>query len=59
MKALGLYILNFYMISCGAIGSVIELVIVRRGINKLCLEFVMRYAIFELLFVGNIVSEVE
>lgn len=59
LKALGLYILNFYMISWGASGSVIELMIVSRGISKLCLGFVIRYTIFELLFVGNIVSEVE
>lgn len=59
MKALGLYILNFYIISWGASGSVVVLIMVSRGSIKLCFGFVRWESIFELLFVGNIVSEVE
>lgn len=59
MKALGLYILNFYEISWGERGRVSVLITVSVGMMKLCLKLGWWDTILELLLVGNIVSEVE
>lgn len=59
MKALGLYILNFYVISWEEIGRVRVLNTVSVGRIKLNFRFWWWEIIFELLFVGNMVRDIE
>lgn len=60
MKALGLYILNFYVISWEESGRVRVLNTVRVGRIKLCFGFRWWWEIIlELLLVGNMVRDIE
>lgn len=59
MKALGLYILNFYVISWEESGRVRVLNTVRVGRIKLCFGFWWWEIILELLLVGNVVRDIE
>lgn len=59
MKALGLYILNFYVMSWGESGRVRVLSTVSVGKIKLYFRFGWWEIIFELLLVGNIVRDIE
>lgn len=60
LKALGLYILNFYVISWEESGRVRVLNTVRVGRIKLCFGFWWWWEIIlELLLVGNMVRDIE
>lgn len=59
MKALGLYILNLYVISWEESGRVRVLNTVRVGRIKLCFGFWWWEIILELLLVGNVVRDIE
>lgn len=59
MKALGLYILNFYNVIRGVSGSVSELIIIRGASSGLFGVLVCWGISFRLLFVGKMVSDVE
>jgi len=59
LKALGLYILNFYVISWEESGRVRVLNTVRVGRIKLCFGFWWWEIILELLLVGNVVRDIE
>lgn len=59
MKALGLYILNFYSVIRGVSGSVSELIIIRGASSGLFWVLVCCGISFRLLFVGKMVSDVE
>lgn len=59
MKALGLYILNFYIVSWDESGRVRVLRIVSVGRIGLCFRFGWWEIILELLLVGNMVRDME
>lgn len=59
MKALGLYILNFYIVSWDESGRVIVLRIVSVGRIRLYFRFGWWEIILELLLVGNMVRDIE
>lgn len=59
MKALGLYILNFYAMSWDESGKVRVLNTVSVGRIELYFRFGWWETIFELLLVGNMVRDIE